>query len=131
MASPLDAFSNGDLTFQIPAAGTTTDPDTGNVVANTTTDTYRVFLKEIGATVQQSFAGVDVRTVRFEGYITNPQLLDDAVTEGMEAVLEMDQGRTYTATLVASRSPFGRAGIGAILEGSLGHQVVLDAVWQE
>jgi hypothetical protein len=131
MASPLDAYSNGELIFQLPAAGTTTDPYTGNVVANTTADSYRVFLKEIGATIGQNFAGVDVRTSRFEGYVTDPQLLDDAIAEGLEGTLELDQGQTYEVTLVASRSAYGRGGIGSILESALGHVVVLDAVRQE
>jgi hypothetical protein len=131
MSSPLDSFSNGELTFQLPAAGTTVDPYTGNVVANTTPASYRVFVKEIGATIGQNFAGVDVRTSRFEGYVTDPQLLSDAIVEGMEGSLAMDQGQTYTVTLVASRSAYGRGGIGSILESALGHVVILDAVRQE
>jgi hypothetical protein len=131
MASPLNAYSNGLLTFQLPAAGTTTDPATGNVTANTTATSYRVFVKEIGATIGQNFAGVDVRTSRFEGYATNPQLLNNAVVEGMEGTLAIDQGQSYTVTLVASRSAYGRGGIGALLESPLGHVVVLDAVRQE
>lgn len=131
MASPLDAYSNGELTVQLPAAGTTTDPYTGNVVANTTATSYRVFLKEIGATIGQNFAGVDVRSSRFEGYVTDPQLLDDAVLEGMSGTLEIDDGSTYSVTLVALRSAYGRGGIGSILEQALGHVVVLDAVRQE
>lgn len=131
MASPLNAFSNGALTFQLPAAGTVTDPNTGNVRANTTASSYRVFVKEIGATIAQNFAGVDVRTSRFEGYATNPQLLNDAVVEGMEGTLVIDQGQTYTVTLVAARSAYGRGGIGELLESNVGHTVVLDAVRQE
>lgn len=131
MASPLDAYSNGELTVQLPAAGTTTDPYTGNVVANTTATTYRVFVKEIGATIGQNFAGVDVRTSRFEGYVTDPQLLNDAVLEGMTGSLEIDDGSTYDVTLVALRSAYGRGGIGALLEANVGHVVVLDAVRQE
>lgn len=131
MASPLDAYSNGELTFQLPAAGTITDPYTGNVVANTAADVYRVFVKEIGATIGQNFAGVDVRTSRWEGYVTDPQLLDDAVVEGMVGTLAIDDGSTYQATLVAARSAYGRGGIGALLESNVGHVVVLDAVRQE
>ena len=131
MASPLNAFSNGELIFQLPAAGTSTDFWTGNVTANTTPEAYRVFVKEIGATIGQNFAGVDVRTSRFEGYVTDPALLNDAILEGAEGTLEVDGGVTYSVTLIAARSPFGRAGIGKILEGSLGHQVVLEAVRQE
>ncbi|MFZ9568587.1 MAG: hypothetical protein ACO28M_01965 [Vulcanococcus sp.] len=131
MASPLDAYSNGDLAFQLPAAGTVTDPTTGNVRANTAASVYRVFVKEIGATIAQNFAGVDVRTSRFEGYVTNPQLLNAAVVEGMEGTLSLDAGQTYTVTLVASRSPYGRGGIGQLLEANVGHVVVMDAVRQE
>ena len=131
MASPLDAYSNGELTFQLPAAGTSVDAATGNVVANTTAASYRVFLKEIGATIAQNFAGVDVRTSRFEGYVTDPQLLNDAVVEGATGTLEIDNGSTFDVTLVAARSAYGRGGIGSILEDALGHVVVLDAVRQE
>jgi hypothetical protein len=131
MASPLNAYSNGEVTFHLPAAGTTTDPATGNVVANTTAQAYRVFVKEIGATIGQNFAGVDVRTSRFEGYATDPQLLDDAVLEGMTGTLEIDDGSTFDVTLVAARSAYGRGGIGSVLESALGHVVVLDAVRQE
>jgi hypothetical protein len=131
MASPLNSYSNGELIFQLPSAGTTVDPYTGNVLANTTTSTYRVFVKEIGATIAQNFAGVDVRSSRFEGYITDPQLLSDAVVEGMEGTLELDQGQMYSVTLMAARSAYGRGGIGSILESALGHVVVLDAVRQE
>jgi len=131
MVSPLDGFSNGELTFQLPAAGTTVNPYTGNVVGNTTPASYRVFVKEIGATIGQNFAGVDVRTSRFEGYVTDPQLLDDDVLEGMTGTLEIDNGSTYNVTLVAARSAYGRGGIGALLEANVGHVVVLDAVRQE
>jgi len=131
MASPLHSYSNGELIFQLPSAGTTVDPYTGNVQANTTASTYRVFVKEIGATIAQNFAGVDVRSSRFEGYVTDPQLLSDAVVEGMEGTLELDQGQMYSVTLMAARSAYGRGGIGSILESALGHVVVLDAVRQE
>lgn len=131
MASPLDAYSNGELTFQLPAAGTTVDAATGNVVANTTAASYRVFLKEIGATIAQNFAGVDVRTSRFEGYVTDPQLLNDAVLEGATGTLDIDDGSTFEVTLVAARSAYGRGGIGALLEANVGHAVILDAVRQE
>ena len=131
MASPLDAYSNGELTFQLPAAGTSVDATTGNVVANTTAASYRVFLKEIGATIGQNFAGVDVRTSRFEGYVTDPQLLDDDVVEGATGTLDIDNGSSFDVTLVAARSAYGRGGIGSILEEALGHVVVLDAVRQE
>lgn len=131
MASPLDAYSNGELIFQLPAAGTTVDPNTGNVVANTTAASYRVFLKEIGATIAQNFAGVDVRTSRFEGYVTDPQLLNDAVVEGATGTLDIDDGSSFEVTLVAARSAYGRGGIGALLEGNVGHAVILDAVRQE
>ena len=131
MASPLDAYSNGELTFQLPAAGTTVDAATGNVVANTTAASYRVFLKEIGATIAQNFAGVDVRTSRFEGYVTDPQLLNDAVLEGAIGTLDIDDGSTFEVTLVAARSAYGRGGIGALLEANVGHAVILDAVRQE
>ena len=92
---------------------------------------YRVFVKEIGATIGQNFAGVDVRTSRWEGYVTDPQLLDDAVLEGMVGTLAIDDGSTYQVTLVAARSAYGRGGIGALLESTIGHVVVLDAVRQE
>lgn len=131
MASPLDAYSNGELTFQLPAAGTTVDAATGNVVANTTPASYRVFLKEIGATIAQNFAGVDVRTSRFEGYVTDPQLLNDAVLEGATGTLDIDDGSSFEVTLVAARSAYGRGGIGALLEANVGHAVILDAVRQE
>lgn len=131
MASPLDAYSNGELTFQLPAAGTTVDAATGNVVANTTPASYRVFLKEIGATIAQNFAGVDVRTSRFEGYVTDPQLLDDDVLEGATGTLDIDDGSSFEVTLVAARSAYGRGGIGALLEANVGHAVILDAVRQE
>lgn len=131
MASPLDAYSNGELTFQLPAAGTTVDAATGNVVANTTAASYRVFLKEIGATIAQNFAGVDVRTSRFEGYVTDPQLLNDAVLEGATGTLDIDDGSSFEVTLVAARSAYGRGGIGALLEANVGHAVILDAVRQE
>lgn len=131
MASPLDAYSNGELTFQLPAAGTTVDAATGNVVANTTAASYRVFLKEIGATIGQNFAGVDVRTSRFEGYVTDPQLLDDDVLEGATGTLDIDDGSSFDVTLVAARSAYGRGGIGALLEANVGHAVILDAVRQE
>lgn len=131
MASPLDAYSNGELTFQLPTAGTSVDAATGNVVANTTAASYRVFLKEIGATIAQNFAGVDVRTSRFEGYVTDPQLLNDAVVEGTTGTLDIDNGSSFDVTLVAARSAYGRGGIGSILEEALGHVVVLDAVRQE
>lgn len=131
MASTLNAYSNGALTFKLPTSGTITDPYTGNVTANTSSAVHRVFVAEAGSSTQVNFAGVDVRTSRFEGYATDPELLSDDVTEGMTGTLQIDDGATYEVTLLGARSAYGRKGIGAILESSLGHSLVMDAVKQE
>ena len=131
MSSPLADFANGGLTFQLPASGTVTDQYTGNVTANVTTVTYRVFISERGVTIGQDLAGADVRTSRFEGHCTSPTLLDDAVKEGMIGTLSIDDGETFDITLIAARSSFGRKGIGKMIEDEVGHSVVLEAVRQE
>jgi len=131
MVSPLANFANGELTFQLPTSGTTTDQYTGNVVANVVSAAYRVFIAESGATVGQDLSGLDVRTSRFQGYVTDPTILDDKIVEGMLGTLSIDDGSTYDVTLIAARGAHGRKGIGKKTEEAIGHAVILDAVRQE
>jgi len=131
MASPLADFANGGLTFALPSSGTTTDPSTGNVTANTAVVSYRVFASETGASLGQNFAGVDIRMSRFDGWLTTPITFSDLVVEGMTGTLAIDSGSTYDVTLVAARGAYGRKGIGQIIEEVMGHQFILDATKQE
>ncbi len=131
MASPLADFANGGLTFALPSSGITTDPATGNVTANTADVSYRVFISETGASIGQNFAGVDIRSSRFDGWLTDPTIFSDLVVEGMTGTLVIDSGSTYDVTLVAARGAYGRKGIGETIEEVLGHQFILDATKQE
>jgi len=131
MVSPLAAFANGGLTFALPSSGTAIDPATGNVTANTADVSYRVFIRETGASIGQNFAGVDIRTSRFDGYCTDPTTFSDLVVEGMMGSLAVDSGSTYDVTLLAARGPYGRKGVGEITEKSIGHQFILEATKQE
>ena len=49
VASPLVALKNATVVFTVSDAGTTVDPDTGNVVANTTTVSYELFCVNLAA----------------------------------------------------------------------------------
>ena len=71
--SALQALENAVLTFVVPAAGTTVDPETGNVVANTATIECAAFLKA-ESVAEATYPGVSVVSTLYEGYITSGAL---------------------------------------------------------
>jgi hypothetical protein len=119
MASALAALENAVITFVVPASGTSVDPGTGNVVANTETVQVDAFLK--GESVAETtFPGVNVITVLYEGYVTSGAL-DSRVKVGTSGTIQFAGQATADCEVLEVRLPYGESGlIGGILKDVLG-----------
>lgn len=119
MASALAALENAVITFVVPASGTSVDPGTGNVVANTETVQVDAFLK--GESVAETtFPGVNVITVLYEGYVTSGAL-DSRVKVGTAGTIEFAGQAAADCEVLEVRLPYGESGlIGGILKDVLG-----------
>jgi hypothetical protein len=124
MASALVALENATLVFTVPASGTTTDADTGNVLANTETVTVSAFLK--GESVAETtFPGVNVITVLYEGYVTSGTL-DGRVKVGTAGTVAFAGQDATECEVLEVRLPYGESGLlGSILSDALGVKVRL------
>jgi hypothetical protein len=124
MASALAALENATLVFTVPASGTTTDADTGNVLANTETVTVSAFLK--GESVAETtFPGVNVITVLYEGYVTSGEL-DSRVKVGTAGTVAFAGQDATECEVLEVRLPYGESGLlGSILSDALGVKVRL------
>lgn len=119
MASALAALENAVITFTVPASGTSVDPGTGNVVANTETVQVDAFLK--GESVAETtFPGVNVITVLYEGYVTSGAL-DSRVKVGTSGTIQFAGQAAADCEVLEVRLPYGESGlIGGILKDVLG-----------
>ena len=119
MASALAALQNAVLSFVVPAEGTTTDPDTGNVRANTETVAAGAFLK--GESVAEAtYPGVNVITVLYEGYVTTGAL-DSRVEVGTLGTVAFAGQAARECEVLEVRLPYGETGLlGSVLSQSLG-----------
>jgi hypothetical protein len=115
----LAALQNAVLSFVVPAEGTTTDPDTGNVRANTETVAAGAFLK--GESVAEAtYPGVNVITVLYEGYVTTGAL-DSRVEVGTLGTVAFAGQAARECEVLEVRLPYGETGLlGSVLSQSLG-----------
>lgn len=122
--SALQALENAVLTFVVPAAGTTVDPETGNVVANTATIECAAFLKA-ESVAEATYPGVSVVSTLYEGYITSGAL-DSRVGVGTEGEVEFAGAAAVECEVLEARLPYGTTGLlGEVLTGALGSKVRL------
>jgi hypothetical protein len=124
MTSALAALQNATLVFTVPASGTTTDAETGNVTANTETVTVSAYLK--GESVAETtFPGVNVITVLYEGYVTSGTL-DSRVKVGTSGTVAFAGQDATECEVLEVRLPYGESGLlGSILSDALGVKVRL------
>jgi len=124
MASPFELLKNASLTFEIAGQGTTED-DLGNVVAVTGDRLVTAYLKRASAGKQKvvtRFAGIEESAVWFEGYCVSPQRLPDAIVEHAWARAEIGGVEGYFC-LGMVNPPYGRGGIGTLIESSAGTKI--------
>jgi len=124
VASALVGLENATVTFTVPAAGTTVDAETGNVVANTTTVEVGAFLK--GESVAETtYPGVNIITTLFEGYVTTGTL-DAGVKVGTSGTIDFAGQDTQDCEVLEVRLPYGETGlIGSVLNSALGTKIRL------
>mgnify|MGYP003646688123 CR=1 FL=1 len=122
MASALTALANASLVLTLPAAGTTTDAATGNVISNTTTQTLSAYLKQ-SQPITTDFDGVDVEGDVFEGYFTSgdPSSL---VSRGTIGTLAFGGQAAQRCIVLDLDYPYGATGlVGSTLRSALGASV--------
>ena len=124
MASALAALQNATLSFTVPAAGTSVDADTGNVLANTEAVAASAFLK--GENVAEAtFPGVNVITTLYEGYITSGTL-DGRIKVGTTGTVAFAGQSAVECEVLEVRLPYGESGLlGTVLSSALGVKIRL------
>jgi hypothetical protein len=124
VASALAALENSVVTFTVPAAGTSVDAETGNVVANTATVTVSAYLK--GESVAEAtYPGVNVISTLFEGYVTSGTL-DVGVKVGSTGTVAFAGQGAIECEVLEVRLPFGEQGLlGEVLTAALGTKLRL------
>ena len=131
MASALVALKNATVVFTVADAGTTVDPDTGNVTANTTTLSYELYLRKSGSN-ERDQPGVDVISAVYEGYCINPQALDPRIRQGTAAKLTFSADSAEDCTVDDLRFSYGTTGLlGNTLQQVLGDKIRLVRYWQQ
>ena len=139
MASALTALKNATVVFTVADAGTTVDPDTGNVLANTTTLSYELFLRKgasvgegANSTLTKSYPGVDTVVAAYEGYCIAPQALDPRITEGTTGTLVFAGQPPEDCKVLDLRFKYGTTGLlGSTLQQVLGDKIRLSRYWQQ
>lgn len=125
MASALSALANATLTLSVPAEGTVTDAETGNVLPITTTVTYSLFLRSTSKSVDE-LPGINADTAIYEGYCVNPQALDSGVLEGTLGELNFAGQGSFECKVLRARYDYGSQGLlGQALQGALGDRIRL------
>lgn len=131
MASALTALKNATVVFTVSDAGTTVDPATGNVTANTATISYDLYLRK-SASSERDQPGVDVVSATYEGYCIAPQALDPRIRQGTAAKLTFSADAAEDCVVDDLRFNYGTTGLlGQTLQSVLGDKVRLVRYWQQ
>lgn len=119
MAGAFEALENAVMTLTVPANGTVTDPDTGNVFAATETVEVRAWLKA-ESVAETTFPGVEVISALYDGYVTSGAL-DARVVKGTLGTLVFAGMPAVECEVVEARLPHGEQGLlGEVLTSALG-----------
>jgi len=125
MPSALSAVANASLTLELPAAGTSVDATTGNVVAAVEPVTFSAYLRE-GGRSGAGLPGVDTDTITLEGYAISPQVLDARVRPGVSGTLTFAGRPPRRCEVLQDRYPYGTSGLlGGTLQRVLGDRIRL------
>lgn len=125
MASALTALANATATLNLPTVGTTTDPTTGNIRANTETVTISLYLRQ-GTVSATDLPGINIEGEAFDGYVLNPVALDARVQTGTLGTLTFAGDAAMPCEVVEARTPFGTTGLlGSTLQSVLGDRIRL------
>lgn len=125
MPSALSALANATATFTLATIGTTTDPDTGNVLPTTEAVTVTLYLRQ-GSRNGSGFPGVDTDTITFEGYAISPQALDARIRPGVVGTVAFAGQPAIRCEVLQERYPYGSTGLlGSTLQGILGDRIRL------
>ena len=139
MASALTALKNATVVFTVADAGTTVDPDTGNVLANTATLSYDLYLRKSGdsqrgvrGNTERNQPGVDVISCTYEGYCIAPQALDPRIRQGTTATLTFSADAPEACVVDDLRFSYGTTGLlGSTMQQVLGDKIRLSRYWQQ
>lgn len=123
MTSALADLANATATFSVATVGTTTDPNTGNVLPVTEAVTVSFYLRQ-GGTTSTDLPGVDADIEVFEGYAVSPQALDARIKPGTTGTLSFAGQSGADCQVISSRFPYGSTGtIGSTLQQVLGDKI--------
>lgn len=127
MASPfLGLADNCTLKFDVPTGEIVTD-EVGNVVDEIRSVQVRTFLKkqsDAKAAMTNRLPGVAEDAWLLEGYCVNPMILPQAIAPQMIAIANFAGVDGQFVLAAPINPPYGRAGIGAIVERSAGTKIV-------
>lgn len=123
--SALFALVNATVEFRVAGAGVVTDPETGNVSPTVELQTHKAFLKAVNVD-PTIYPGVDVDGIVYEGYVVDPQVLDEKVRVGSTGLLTFGTAEPVEFKVLRARIGYGNLGaLGARLSESLGTKITL------
>jgi len=124
MPSPFKTLPNATLLFEITGTTTTTD-EFGNVTDVEGSLSVTAYLKQqqLGKIPRVNVPGMRQDATYYIGWSINPQTLPATVRQGNWATCTMGTttGQFYLRELL--NPPFGRTGIGAVLESAIGTRI--------
>lgn len=111
-------FGNGQLAFEVPLKTLKTDPDTGNILAETEIVEYLVAFK-IDRPNYTPESGIDNTTYNCSGRLLYPSKLDPRIGNGSEAdaILNNQPGR-FELVFDLSTDAFHAASVNRIIQGT-------------
>jgi hypothetical protein len=123
MTSALAGIANASATFHVATVGTTTDPDTGNILPATETVTVSLYLRQ-GGTSAPELPGITADVEVFDGYAVSPQALDARIKPGTTGTLNFAGQGAISCEVINARFPFGSTGtIGSTLQQVIGDKI--------
>lgn len=99
MTTGFEPFANSTLVFSVSGNTTTVDPDTGNVIPSTTTESYAAYLAQRRPPQYLADDGIDTTTIYLEGQLIDPWKFDSKVYPNSVATATFD-GITGTFELL-------------------------------
>lgn len=126
MGSPFDGFANTTLLFPVPT-GEVTQDEVGNAISETTNVRVTATLKATtirNADANRRSSSVDEGAMLLEGYCIAPSILPASVLPNNWADANWGGSPGYFYLTEPINPPYGRDGIGAIVEQSAGTKIV-------
>ena len=123
--SPYDGFENAELSIEV-ATGHLGVDEVGNAIALTRTIPVKALLKMaplLSSQNEKAYPGVDASAIKLEGYCSDPMVLPPQTLPENWYRCNWEGQSGWFYLLAPINPPYGRVGIGEILEQAQGTKI--------